>query len=272
MGRVLAIANQKGGVGKTTTAVNLAASLAAAERRTLLVDGDPQANATSGIGIPAGSVGDSLYDALIGDAAIMDVVRREVNFPLLDVVPATQDLVGAEIELVERGGRESFMRRVLQPVRDHYDFVLIDCPPSLGLITLNMLAAADAVLIPIQCEYYALEGLSQLLNTVRLVQQNFNPALAIDGVLLTMFDGRLNLSRQVVAEAKEYFGTKVFTTVIPRNVRLAEAPSFGKPILLYDVQSPGAKCYLTLGQELVQRVAAQARRTAAAERARGVPA
>jgi chromosome partitioning protein len=256
MSRVVAIANQKGGVGKTTTAVNLAASLAAAERRTLLVDGDPQGNATSGIGIDRLALRESLYDALMGDAAITQVVRREVNFPLLDVVPATQDMVGAEIELVSRGGRESIMRRTLQPIRDHYDFVLIDCPPSLGLITLNMLAAADAVVIPIQCEYYALEGLSQLLNTIKVVQQNFNPALAIDGVLLTMYDSRLNLSRQVAAEAQEYFGAKVFRTVIPRNVRLAEAPSFGKPILLYDVQSAGAKCYLALAQELIRRVAA----------------
>ena len=256
MGRVLAIANQKGGVGKTTTAVNLAASLAAAERRTLLVDGDPQGNATSGIGIDRRRVRTSLYDALVGEVPLVSVIQRAVNFPALDVVPATQDLVGAEIELVNRRGRESVVRHVLQPVRSAYDFVLIDCPPSLGLITLNMLAAADAVLIPIQCEYYALEGLSQLLNTIKLVQQNFNADLAIDGVLLTMFDTRLNLSRQVANEAKEYFGQKVFRTVIPRNVRLAEAPSFGKPILLYDVQSVGAKCYLALAQELMRRVAA----------------
>lgn len=253
MSRTIAIANQKGGVGKTTTAVNLAASLAIAERKTLLIDADPQGNATSGVGVDKGAVEASLYDVLLDGAPIQSVARPDEQLPFLHVVPATQDLVGAELELVDVADREAVLRRALDQVRNEYDYILIDCPPSLGLVTLNVLTAADAVLIPIQCEYYALEGISQLLNTVRLVQQNFNPDFQIDGVLLTMYDNRLNLSRQVVAEAKEYFGAKVFRTLIPRNVRLAEAPSFGKPILLYDVQSVGAKSYLSVADELIKR-------------------
>jgi chromosome partitioning protein len=254
MSRVIAIANQKGGVGKTTTAVNLAASLATAERKTLLIDADPQGNSTSGVGIERDRIHHSLYDALLDGSTLAQCRFPRVHFPYLDVVPATQDLVGAEVELVNQPSRETMMRRALRDMRDEYSYVIIDCPPSLGLLTLNMLTAADSVIIPIQCEYYALEGLSQLLNTVKLVQRNFNPALAIEGVLLTMYDARLNLCKQVAAEAKEYFGARMFNVTIPRNVRLAEAPSFGKPIVLYDVQSVGAKSYLAVAQEVIRRV------------------
>jgi chromosome partitioning protein len=254
MSRVIAIANQKGGVGKTTTAVNLAASLAAAERKTLLIDADPQGNSTSGVGIERDRIRHSLYEALLEGSALAQSRFPHVHFPYLDVVPATQDLVGAEIELVNQRSRETRMRDALQDVRGDYGYIIIDCPPSLGLLTLNMLTAADSVIIPMQCEYYALEGLSQLLNTVKLVQRNFNPALAIEGVLLTMYDARLNLCKQVAEEAKEYFGGRMFNITIPRNVRLAEAPSFGKPIVLYDVQSVGAKSYLAVAQELIRRV------------------
>jgi chromosome partitioning protein len=254
MAHVIAIANQKGGVGKTTTAVNVAASLAMAERRTLLLDADPQGNATSGVGIAKETVELSLYESLVEGRPPAESILSVGALPFLSVLPATQDLVGAELQLVEREGREAMLRHVLDDLQSSYDYIVVDCPPSLGLLTLNVLAAANAVLIPIQCEYYGLEGISQLLNTVRLVQQNFNPGLAISGVLLTMYDSRLNLCRQVAEDAKEYFGAKVFMTPIPRNVRLAEAPSFGKPILLYDVQSVGAKSYLAVTQELMRRV------------------
>jgi chromosome partitioning protein len=256
--RVLAIANQKGGVGKTTTAVNLAASLAVAEQRILLIDSDPQGNATSGVGLQKEEIAQTVYEVLIGTSTLRNALKRQVQFEKLDVAPATPDLAAAEIELVDHPNRERMMRDAIAEIRADYDYILIDCPPSLGLITINMLAAADALIIPLQCEYYALEGLSQLLNTVHRVQQGVNPDLGIDGVLLTMYDARLNLSRQVATEARDYFGAQVFESVIPRNVRLAEAPSFGKPIILYDVASVGAQAYMSVAQELIQRTKTEA--------------
>ncbi len=254
MARILAIANQKGGVGKTTTAVNLAASLAVAEQRTLLLDGDPQGNATSGVGIRRDALErGTTYELLLGEKSVDDVLHRGVQFRHLDVIPATPDLAGAEVELVDAPDRSERIRQALEPVRSRYDYILLDCPPSLGLVTLNMLTAADALIIPLQCEYYALEGLSQLLGTVQRVQEYLNPKLDIGGVLLTMFDARLNLSRQVVADAREHFGDRVFETVVPRNIRLAEAPSFGKPIVVYDVASVGAQAYMAVARELLQR-------------------
>ena len=253
MGRVITIANQKGGVGKTTTAINLGASLAIAERRTLVIDCDPQGNATSGLGIRKDGNTPTVYECLVNGQPLSAAVRSEVHFPCLSVVSASRDLTGAELELIDRSDRQRILSRKVAALRQEYDYILIDSPPSLGLLTLNALAAADAVLIPIQCEFYALEGLSQLLNTVRLVQRGINPGLQIEGVLLTMYDSRLNLAKQVAAEAREYFGGKVFDTMIPRNIRLAEAPSFGEPIALYDVLSSGARGYLSLARELIDR-------------------
>jgi chromosome partitioning protein len=252
MSRVIAIANQKGGVGKTTTAMNLGAALAVAERPTLILDIDPQANASSGLGLERKASSPNIYDVLVRGRSLKAAVRKGVHFPLLDLVPSTRDLVGAEIELVGMMARETILRRAVEEIREDYDFILVDCPPSLGLLTLNTLTAADSVLIPIQCEFYALEGLSQLLNTIRLVQRALNSELQIEGVLLTMFDRRLNLSKQVAADAREYFGSKVFRTAIPRNVRLAEAPSFGEPIVLYDILSSGAQAYLALAREILK--------------------
>jgi chromosome partitioning protein len=252
MGRVIAIANQKGGVGKTTTAINLGASLAVAEQRTLIIDMDPQGNATSGVGVDKSDGRPTIYDILISDRPVRECIRSSVHFPFLDLIPSNRDLVGAEIELVDRPDRERVLARALEDIRGEYDYILVDCPPSLGLLTLNTLTAADSVLIPIQCEFYALEGLSQLLSTVRLVQRGFNPGLEIEGVLLTMYDRRLNLYKQVAEEAREYFGGKVFKATIPRNVRLAEAPSFGQPIVTYDVLSVGAQSYLGLASEILK--------------------
>lgn len=251
--RVLAVANQKGGVGKTTTAVNLAASFAVSERRTLLVDLDPQANASSGFGIHAPST--HIYDALIGQCGLKDA-SQPTELETLRVVPAGPDLVGAEIELVDAEDRERRLERALADLRADYEIVIIDCPPSLGLLTLNALVAADAVLVPLQAEYYALEGLARLLDTIERVRESLNPRLTLEGVILTMMDARNNLSRQVADEVREHLGARVFETEIPRNVRLSEAPSHGRPALLYDVRSKGALAYLCVAEEILRRLEA----------------
>ncbi|MCB2205331.1 AAA family ATPase [bacterium] len=249
MSKIIAVANQKGGVGKTTTSVNLAASLAVAEFKTLLIDIDPQANASSGVGIDVNEAPVSIYEVLIDRTPASSGVQSTL-LPFLDIIPSHINLVGAEIELIDQQQREHVLKHMLAEVREKYEYVVIDCPPSLGLLTLNSLTAADSVLIPVQCEYYALEGLGKLLNTINIVRQHLNAGLDIEGVLLTMFDTRLRLSKQVAEEVRNYFGEKVFDTIISRNVRLSEAPSFGKPVILYDALSVGTQNYIDLAQEI----------------------
>lgn len=250
MAKVIAIANQKGGVGKTTTAVNLSSCLATKGKKVVIIDVDPQGNTTSGLGIDKNNIKKSIYEVLINDEKIENTLLKTPVENLV-ICPSNIQLVGAEVELVSVISRETRMKVAIEEIKDKYDFILIDCPPSLGLLTLNALTASDKILVPIQCEYYALEGLSQLMNTVKLVQRHLNPTLDVEGVVLTMFDARTNLSIQVVEDVKKYFRNKVYRTVIPRNVRLSEAPSFGLPIILYDPKSKGAECYMDLAQEVI---------------------
>lgn len=252
MGKVIAIANQKGGVGKTTTAINLGAGLAVLEYKTLVIDADPQANATSGIGFDPRTIKTSIYECIIDDVEPANIILNS-STPYLDLLPAHIDLVGAEVEMINLPNREKMMRRVIAKVRDSYDFIIIDCSPSLGLITINALTAADSVMVPVQCEYFALEGLGKLLNTIKIVQSRLNPGLDIEGILLTMYDTRLNLSKQVAEEVKTHFQQMVFNTLINRNTKLGEAPSFGQTIMLHDINSTGAINYLNLAREILQK-------------------
>ena len=251
MARIIGIANQKGGVGKTTSAINIAASLAVLEYRTLLIDADPQANSTTGIGFDLHNITTSLYDGMINQTPLSDIILKS-EIPHLDVIPSHIDLVGAEIELVNLPNRENVLKELIAPISDQYDFIIIDCLPSLGLITVNALVAADSVIVPVQCEFFALEGLGKLLNTIKIVQSRLNPALQIEGILMTMYDGRLRLSNQVVSEVRRHFDEMVFDTIIHRNTRLSESPSVGKPVILYDADSKGTINYLNLAKEILQ--------------------